>query len=158
MTRYCSNCRAELPPKTESCPECGVYAGDVFDGRMPREKKPVSLLLLLFLALAIGAALYALWMNRIRKEPETVRPEAPAVRVVGDRPGGARRGATADVTEAEAIRILVAHLVEERQLERTCVVVKSNGYRDGAYQLTAFNHCEQTRMGAFRVTGAGEVK
>ncbi|HEX7809591.1 MAG TPA: zinc ribbon domain-containing protein [Thermoanaerobaculia bacterium] len=159
MERYCSNCRAELPDKATNCPECGVYAGDLFDGKFKREKRPVSagLLALLFLAM-IGAG-YAVWMNRFRKEPEVPKPDAPPTRVVKDRPGRVQRGRNAKVTEAEAIRILIAHLVETRGLKKECVVVMSNGYRDDTYRLTAFNHCEQTRLGKWQVTGrTGEVK
>ncbi len=36
--RYCSNCRAELPEDVDSCPECGVYAGDLFDERSLRPR------------------------------------------------------------------------------------------------------------------------
>jgi hypothetical protein len=157
--RYCSNCRAELTDDTTSCPECGVYTGDLFDGKVRREKKPVSALLLALLLLAAIAAGYAVWMNRFRSEPETPKPEAPPVRVVKDRPGGASRPRNAKLTEAEAIRILVAHVVETRGLRKECVVVMSNGYRDDTYRLTAFNHCDQTRLGKWQVSGrTGKVK
>lgn len=157
--RYCSNCRAELPDKADSCLECGVYAGDLFDGKIKREKKPVSAGLLALLFLAIVGAAYAVWMNRFRAEPVAPKPEAPPVRVVKDRPGGATRGRNAKLTEAEAIRLLVAHLVETRGVKKECVVVMSNGYRDDTYRLTAFNHCEQTRLGKWQVSGrTGKVQ
>jgi hypothetical protein len=136
-----------------------VYAGDLFDGKIKREKRPVSATLLALLFLAVIGAGYAVWMNRFHKEPEAPKPDAPPVRVVKDRPGRATRGLYANVTEAEAIRILVAHLVETRGLKKECVVVMSNGYRDDTYRLTAFNHCEQTRLGKWQVKGRnGEVK
>lgn len=136
-----------------------MYAGDLFDGKIRREKKPVSAGLLALLFLAIVGAAYAVWMNRVRVEPAAPKPEAPPVRVVKDRPGGAARGRNAKLTEAEAIRLLVAHLVETRGVKKECVVVMSNGYRDDTYRLTAFNHCEQTRMGKWQVSGrTGKVK
>ncbi len=136
-----------------SCPACGVYAGDVFDGKIRREKRPVSATLLALLVLALVGAGYAVWMNRFRKEPVAPKPQAPPVRVVKDRPGGSPRRADATVTEPEAIRILVAHLVESRGIRKECVVVMSLGYRNGAYQFTAFNHCEKTRLGKWQVKG-----
>lgn len=136
-----------------------MYAGDLFDGKIRREKKPVSALLLALLLLAVIAAGYAVWMNRFRREPEVPRPQAPPVRVVKDRPGGAHRAGNAKLTEAEAMRILVAHLVETRGVKTECVVVLSNGYRDDTYRLTAFNHCDQTRLGKWQVSGrTGKVK
>jgi hypothetical protein len=136
-----------------------VYAGDLFDGKVKRERKPISAALLALLLLAIAGAAYAVWMNRFRREPEIVRPPVPPTRVVSDRPGAARKARNASVTEAEAIRILVAHLVETRRVKRECVVIMSNGYRDGTYRLTAFNHCEQTKMGKWQVGArTGDVK
>jgi hypothetical protein len=157
--RYCSNCREELPDEANECPACGVYAGDVFDGKIKRERRPVSATLLALLLLAAIGAGYAVWMNRIRKEPEAPKPQAPPTRVVKDRPGGAVRGRNAKLSEAEATRILVAHLVETRGLRRECVVVMSNGYRDDTYRFTAYNHCDQTRLGRWQVSGrSGKVK
>jgi len=153
--RNCSNCDAELRKDATSCPECGVFAGEFVDGQVKnkeRDKRPPSIHLIVLLILAIGAAGYGVWMNRFREEPaEAPKPVAPPVRVVKDRPGG-------NVTEAAAIRILVAHLVETRGVKRECVVVMSKGFHDHAYELSAFNHCEKTRLGTFRVTRSGEVK
>lgn len=156
--RYCSNCRGELQTSDTSCPACGVYAGDLYDGKVvKREKRPVSVHLLALLFLASIAAGYAVWMNRFREEPEAAKVEAPPVRVVKDRPGGSKQGGSARITEAEAIRILIAHLVETRGMQRQCIVVMSKGYREGTYHLSAYQHCEKTRLGQWKVDGEGRV-
>ncbi|MGN6184762.1 MAG: hypothetical protein ACTHQM_14020, partial [Thermoanaerobaculia bacterium] len=148
-----------LPDQADSCPECGVYAGDLFDGKIKREKKPLSAGLLALLLLAIIGTGYAVWFNRYRKDPETAKPEAPPTRVVKDRPGASEKPRNAKLTQAEAIRILVAHLVETRGVKRECVVVMGEGYRDDTYRFTAFNHCDKTRMGKWQVSGrTGKVK
>src|ERR1051326_5984888 len=37
--RYCTECRAAIPKGESVCPTCGVYAGDVFDGKLPRRRR-----------------------------------------------------------------------------------------------------------------------
>ena len=61
--RYCSNCRAELPKGATSCPACGVFAGDVFDGRFPGKKRSYSALIVILgvVALIAAAALFVRW-------------------------------------------------------------------------------------------------
>src|SRR5215212_2009815 len=107
--RFCTNCRAPLADATD-CPACGVYAGDLFDGKIakqgPRRIWPYLLVLLL---IAGGAAAW-IWFRTetpipyIRSAP--VRLDTGPTRVVRDRPGGARKGAGAAINEAEAIRVL----------------------------------------------------
>jgi hypothetical protein len=111
--RLCSNCRAPLPDDVEACPECGVYAGDMYDERVHRPKTRFRLFAVL-LALALIAGGAAVWWNAQQALPEkrTKDAEPPSVRVVGDRPGGARRAQGAVVNEAEAIRLVRRHLVE----------------------------------------------
>lgn len=151
--RYCSNCRAEVPQNATSCPACGVFAGDVFDGRVPRRRR-ASLIPVLSTLLILVAAISA-WLV-LRREPST--PPAPVTqpappRVVGDRPGTTRRGAGATMTEPEAILTLRRYLVAQRALQSNCIAILSNGYKDGHYTFTAVNHCEGTRLGRFRVNG-----
>lgn len=151
--RYCSNCRAELPPNADSCPECGVYAGDVFDGRIRREKKPSSWGFWTFvLLLAIGAAAYAVWMN-VRPERQAPREVAPETRVVKDRPGGARKAKGASVNEAEAIRLLRRHLVETKNINNDCLALLSAGNRKGGYVFNVYDRCGDVRLGRWRVDG-----
>ena len=162
--RYCSNCRAELPEDASSCPACGVFAGDVFDGKLPR-KKPANLgLLITLLVLAVGGAAASwVYLNRpdlvqgVDPNPPPPKPTDTApVRVVKDRPGGARRGAGAKISEPEAVRALRRHLTNAEGVAGQCIAIKSEGYRGGAYELTAINSCEKTRLGRWRVDGKSQ--
>ena len=121
-TRFCSNCRAELPPKADACPACGVFAGDLFDERSLRPRTRRAFLIALVVIVAAVAALL-IWPNtpelvqnawQKRSEPPKPAPVPQRTRVVNDRPGGARRAAGATINEAEAIRLLRSHLASTR--------------------------------------------
>ena len=160
--RYCSNCRAELLPGVDSCPECGVYAGDLFDERSlrPRTRRGFWVALVAVIALTAGMAA---WLSKQevlpampwqkKDAPPQVKRTPPKTRVVGDRPGSARRAAGAKINEAEAIRLVRRHLVSTTNIANPCLVVMSNGPKAGDYFCTAFNRCDSTRMGKFRVDG-----
>jgi predicted nucleic acid-binding Zn ribbon protein len=142
----CENCGASVPRDLGACPECGVFARVL---KQKKEKKKSNtrlwVLMLLLIALAVAATTY--WVTR-----PTVVPKKPAplpVRVVHDRPGGARSGSGAKVSEPEAILYLQRSL----GLKVDCIAIMSNGFRDGAYQLTAVDRCEGTRLGKWRVDG-----
>jgi hypothetical protein len=169
--RFCSNCREEIPESESACPSCGVYAGDVFDGRMPEDRKKRRRLVVLLLLLVVVAA--GAWMlsrtplvpfverqvERWAGVDQTPAPVVPPARVVGDRPGGARRGAGAALTEAEAIRLLRREIVARREIGDDCVVVMSRGYEQGVYGMTAFDRCANVRLGEWTVEGrSGEVR
>lgn len=157
--RFCSNCRAALPDAATSCPECGVYVGDLYDERVHRPKTRFRLFATL-LALALIAGGAAVWWNARHALPEkkTKASEVPSVRVVGDRPGGARRAQGAVVNEAEAIRLVRRHLVETTGVRADCVALLGQGFRNGAYLVNAHDRCESTRLGRWRVDGkTGEV-
>lgn len=152
--RFCSNCRAPLPEDVTECPACGVYAGDLYDERVHRPKTRFRLFAgLLAIALAAGGA--AVWWNARHALPEKKTPagESPSVRVVGDRPGGARRSAGAVVNEAEAIRLVRRHLVESTGIRGDCVALLGRGFAGGAYIVTAHDRCTSTRLGRWQVDG-----
>jgi hypothetical protein len=158
--RYCSNCREPLPADASSCPACGVYAGDLYDERVHRAKTRFVLFgVLLLLALAAGGA--AIWWstrNALPQKANTTTMEPPPVRVVGDRPGGARRRPGAKLNEAEAIRMVRRHLVVSTGVKSECVALMGGSFRGGAYVVTAYDSCERTRLGKWRVDGkTGEV-
>ena len=152
--RFCSNCRAVLPEDADSCPECGVYAGDLYDERVRRPKTRFRLFATL-LALALIAGGAAVWWNARDALPEkkTKGAEPPPVRVVGDRPGGARRAPGAVVNEAEAIRLVRRHLVETTGIRADCVAILGQGQRGGDYVVNAHDRCASTRLGRWRVDG-----
>ena len=149
--RYCSNCRAELPEKADACPECGVFAGDVFDERSLRPRTRRGFFVALIVVIAAVAAVSAYLSIPKPEVPRAPKPDAPRTRVVGDRPGGARRAPGAKVTEAEAIRLLRSHLASTTSIANACLVVMSHGANKGAYLLTAYNRCDNTRLGRWRV-------
>jgi hypothetical protein len=101
-------------------------------------------LALLLIAIASGGATYFF----SRRSPAK-RPTPTSVRVVHDRPGGARVGAGATISEPEAILRLRRSL----NLPPDCVAILSNGYREGGYNLMAVNRCDGTRLGRWRVDG-----
>lgn len=156
--RFCSNCRAELPPKADACPECGVFAGDVFDERSLRPRTRKSFFVALIVVIAAVAAVSAYLSIPKPEPPPAPKSAPPSTRVVGDRPGGARRATGAKVTEAEATRLLRSHLASTTTITNTCLVVMSHGASKGAYFFTAYNRCDNVRLGRWSVDGkTGEV-
>ena len=157
--RLCSNCRAVLAPEATECAECGVYAGDLYDERVHRPKTRVALFgTLLILAFVAGGA--AIWWNERDKLPERTKTAAdvPPVRVVGDRPGGARRSKNSKVNEAEAILLVRRHLVATTGIKTDCVALLGRGFARGGYVVTAHDSCTNTRLGRWRVDGkSGDV-
>lgn len=151
--RFCSNCRAELAPKDDACPTCGVFAGDVFDERSLRPRTRRSFFLALIVVIATVAALIAWPKRESAKLAEKSAPPPPETRVVGDRPGGARRASGATINEAEAIRLLRRHLASTTTITSSCLVVMSHGPGQGDYVFTAYNRCENVRIGRWRVDG-----
>jgi hypothetical protein len=153
--RYCSNCRAELSMDANTCTACGVFAGDVFDGRKPRRsRKPRGLLFGLLVVAVLGGAGYWFSVNEDRAKTRAERePSLPSVRVVKDRPGGSRRATGATITEAEATRLLRRHLVATRKIRNECLAVLSRGPAAGGYTFSVANGCEGVRLGTWRVDG-----
>lgn len=152
--RLCSNCRAELPRDATSCPACGVFAGDVFDGKVRRKREPrksggiASVLLLL---IAAGGA-YWWWTSRQQETPRVAPGAAEApIRVVTDRPGGVRRAAGAKLNEAEAILTLRRKLAAQHQLKNECIAVLSHGNDGRTYEMSAVDSCAGTKLGRWRV-------
>jgi len=141
----CTNCGADIPRDLGACPQCGVFARVVAP---PRKRSHTStwVLGLLLIAVAIGGATYFLSTRAARKTPAAL----PPIRVVHDRPGGARTGGGATISEPEAILRLQRSFAE---LSPDCIAILSNGYREGAYQLSAVNRCEGTKLGRWRVDG-----
>jgi hypothetical protein len=152
--RYCSNCRAELSADANTCAACGVFAGDVFDGRKPRRsRKPSGLLFGLLVVAILGGAGYWFFANGDRAKTRDGEPSLPSARVVKDRPGSSRRATGATITEAEAIRLLRRHLVATRRIRNECLAVLSRGPARGGYTFSVANSCEGIRLGTWRVDG-----
>jgi hypothetical protein len=149
MDRYCSNCRTQIPSGTNTCPACGVYAGDVFDGKVPKQRRKSSRASIVILVLiAAGAAAYWYWLQR----PRLPRADTGPVRVVGDRPGGARRAPGAAINEPEAVKTLRHYFAaQEHPIKSECLAVISKGFLDGNYTFDAVDSCDRTRLGRWKV-------
>lgn len=141
----CDNCGASVPRDLGACPQCGVFVRVVAPPSAKKRGRTATLVLsLLLLAAAVAAGTYFL----TRPAPGAQRHVLP-IRVVKDRPGGARVGGGAKINEPEAI----LRLQRSFALKPECIAILSNGYRDGAYQLTAVNRCDDTRLGRWNVDG-----
>ncbi|HVS31532.1 MAG TPA: hypothetical protein VMS98_08750 [Thermoanaerobaculia bacterium] len=153
--RHCTNCRAELPRGADACPQCGVFAGDVFDGRRPKPpRKPIAALPLILLVLAGAGGWW--WYTQHQRRAQIPPMDSGSPGVVSQRPGGTRRATGAEINEAEAIRILRRSL--SGRVSAECLVVSSQGSEGGDYRLTAFDRCQNTRLGRFTVDGkSGKV-
>jgi hypothetical protein len=138
----CTNCDSSVPGDLGACPQCGVFVRVVAPPKA-RSGTRLWVLALLLIAAAIGAATYFL-----TRTPPAAPPRLP-VRVVKGRPGGARSGAGATISEPEAI----LRLQRSFAASPDCIAIMSKGYEKGAYNLTAVNRCEGTRLGRWRVDG-----
>lgn len=154
--RYCSNCRMLIPTRAEVCPQCGLFAGTVFDGKLSKQQsgqraagggRGYGWLLLLIL---IGGAGYGGWWWY--KQQQFPKPDTGPIRVVGDRPGGAKKPSGAAISEAEAILLLRHHFAEgEQKIKGQCIAVMSRGFSNGYYSFDAVNSCKRARLGRWRV-------
>ncbi len=101
--------------------------------------------------LVIVLAVAAIWFTTSR--PQLPRVETAPVRVVGDRPGGARRAPGAKINEAEAMQILRRALTTraDNPIKTDCLAIMSQGHDGSAYKLTAFDRCQSTKLGHWRV-------
>lgn len=150
--RFCTTCRAPLPAGAAWCETCGADAGQVFDGRVSRPERR-SMAVPLFVMLVVIAAGAAAWIYRskipfLRAEP--VFDTGP-VRVVKQRPGGARRAPGAKLSEPEAMMTLRQHLAVSVRSE--CLAVASRGWERGVYVFDAVDSCHGTKLGRWHVDG-----
>ncbi len=152
--RFCSNCRAPLPQGAAWCEACGTDAGDQFDGRSPQRQRSAEApwwIVILLLVLAAGAWVY---QSKVLKSGPVF--DRGPVRVVGQRPGGARRAPGAKLSEPEAMMTLRRTLAE--QVKSECLAVASRGYHDGSYTFDAVDSCSGTTLGRYKVDGvSGKV-
>jgi hypothetical protein len=148
--RYCDNCRAPLPAGATHCEKCGVYVGDVFDGKMPRAPlgRPVSPLTLVILLAAAGFGAWWLWLR-----PPPPKFDTGPVRVLRGVPGASQRPKGAKLNQAEATRALRRFLAVEKS---ECLAVISRGYRDGIYIFKAVNRCAGKPLGDWEVDAKTE--
>ena len=113
--RFCTNCRAPLPARAAWCEKCGTDAGDVFDGRRPRQKNSPARAWSIVFVLAIAAAVAVFLYRDDVPIPKFLRSapkfDTGPVTVVSHRPGGTKRAPGSKLSQPEAIRTLRAYLV-----------------------------------------------
>jgi hypothetical protein len=151
--RLCTKCRAPLPAGAAWCEACGTDAGEVFDGRVQKPPSSSRGLLWLVLLLIVAGGGFAAWTYRTKipfLRPKPVFDTGP-VRVVGQRPGGARRPAGAKLSEPEAMMTLRHQLAP--QVKSECLAIAGRGYHDGAYAFDAVDSCAGTKLGRYKVDG-----
>lgn len=159
--RACENCDAKIPAGVTSCPECGLYAGEYVEGRAVHPRRPryrlwlgILVVVALIGAVSVGLARPELiplpWLASRLGQPEPSDFPATPVRIVKDRPGGARRAEGASISEPEAMRLLRRSFTK---VKTDCLAILGNGDRDGAYEMTVMNRCDRTRLGRWRVDG-----
>ena len=151
--RYCTNCRAPIARGSSVCAACGTYAGDVFDGKLPKpggRRAGGGGWVLIVLLLAAGAGAY--WWFFMRTAAPRI--DTGPVRVVGDRPGSVHRPAGAGINGAEAIVILRHFFAsQEHPIRGECLALVAHGYSNGYYSVDAVNSCDRTPLGRFRIDG-----
>ena len=139
--RYCSNCRVELPKEAVVCPACGVYAGDVFDGRLPKPKRSYGTYVIVILgviAIFALATLFVRWpaMPIFSSAPPRIHKTAPRAKKL---PG-----------EAGAMLAIRQRLVSD-QTPNECLALMSKGLHDGAYVIHAVDRCRHQQLGDWKV-------
>jgi hypothetical protein len=133
--RYCTECRALIPEKETVCPACGVFAGDVFDGKLPRKKRSHAWWVVPLLMLG---ALVAFILMR---EPVHVIP-ANRVHLV--------RRLRLPLSQTDAMTALRSFLTTSDRSER-CVALIAKRKTGDQYVIAAVDSCKHVKLGDFAV-------
>ena len=137
--RYCTECRAAIPKGESVCPACGVYAGDVFDGKMPRKRRSRWLWLIAVMVALVGA----IWLFA----PDSRQPlHTHLVHRISLHPR----------TQSEAMQTLRRFLTTSERGEH-CVALIAKRHEDDAYIISAVDACKHIRLGDFAVDAKGNI-
>jgi predicted nucleic acid-binding Zn ribbon protein len=132
--RYCTECRAAIPKGESVCPACGVYAGDVFDGKLPKQRRLRAWWwLALIVIAAAGAWMFAPWPLETRppRKLPIVRPH-----VIKD--------------QRDAMTTLRHFLTTSERNER-CVALIAKEHDGAKYVIAAVDSCKHLKLGTFAV-------
>ena len=132
--RYCTECRAEIPEGEGVCPSCGVYAGDVFDGKLPRKKRSGAWLWVLAVIVIAATAVFVLepWKEHVVPRSRThLLKRIPA-------------------NERGAMQVLREFLTTSERREE-CVALISKGTSSTAWKIYAVDRCKHQPIGEFNV-------
>lgn len=130
--RYCSNCRAELPDGAVGCPACGVYAGDVFDGKKPKSPRSYASWIVIPLALALVALVWT-WQ---RWQPRVTKSRRAAI----------MRSLKKDVRRQLDATLLIRHQLVANGLPESCLALVGKGRRESR-KYVAIDICHNRPMG-----------
>ena len=131
--RYCSNCRGEIPKGAVVCPVCGVYAGDVFDGKKPKPARTHAtwIAIPIVLALVLGVWMMPKWWLR-----PSERPERNAI----------FRKLRTQVRNQIDVEILIRRRLVADGLPDSCLALVGKGPHD-AHKYLAIDICHDRPMG-----------
>jgi len=133
--RYCTECRAAIPKGESVCPACGVYAGDVFDGKLPKQRRRWPW------AVAIVAAIIALaWFI-------PVEDRRPRLSIVPKK----------SVTSEHDAMIALRQFLTTSERPSQCVALIAKAHSGNAYVISAVDRCKHTQLGQFAVDSKGNV-
>jgi len=133
--RYCSNCRGEIPKGAVVCPVCGVYAGDVFDGKKSKSPRTYAT----WIAIAVVLVLIALIWTWPKWSPNRRSRDAEVRRAVF-------RKLRKDIdAQFEVTRLIRRRLVADG-LPDSCVALVGKGSHD-ARKYLAIDICHDRPMG-----------
>jgi predicted nucleic acid-binding Zn ribbon protein len=136
--RYCTECRAAIPKGESVCPACGVYAGDVFDGKLPKRRASRWLWVLA----VVTAVVAALWI--VPMEERRPRPSGHATRL-------------SSVKSERDAMVTLRRFLTTSDRDVQCVALIGKGRSGGAYIIAAVDRCKHTQMGVFAVDAKGNV-
>lgn len=128
-----------------------MFAGDVFDGRIPGRRWRWVRRTVLIAMLAGAGTLWFVLKDRdltplLRSGARgEARPKARPVTPL-------RTGRV--TTHAQAVRALRRHLIATKGIANDCLVMKSEGLTEGVWVITVLDRCESLRLGRFRVDAA----
>lgn len=129
--RFCSECRAAIPKGESVCPACGVFAGDVFDGRLPRKRRAGWVWVAGVFVVAGLAGWMWLGYEPPKKTHLVYRVKLP-------------------LSERDAMQTLRRFLTtSERDVQ--CVALIGKGRSGDDYLISAVDRCKHAQLGQFAV-------
>jgi hypothetical protein len=133
--RYCSNCRGEIPKGAVVCPVCGVYAGDLFDGKKPKSPRRYAT----WTAIVVVLVVIALIWTSPKWLPKRTSGRAEVHRAI------LRRLRNEAQTQLDTTRLIRRRLVADG-LPDSCIALVGKGRHD-SHKYLAIDICHDRPMG-----------
>lgn len=143
--RYCSNCRGEIPKGAVVCPVCGVYAGDVFDGKKPKSARMVATWIAIPIVIALVVAIWTLpkWWPRALTERQQIQARL-------------LRNVRSEVRKEIDVTTLIRHRLVADGLPGSCIALVGKG-RHNSRKYLAIDICHDRPMGEWTADPATGV-